>query len=1209
MKKFLVVGCGGSGAKTQAYMMDQLKAMLRSVDPSITRLPKAWQFVTIDVAGQPEPGPSGLANVPENGGRYISIGSDQQYATFDAGVSASLGAKGALGEIATWAPRQPERITTPISDGAGQYRGLGRMLTINSLRKIRSGLNQALSELFDADTDSEINALSEKLTGRRQDLSASTPIILVLSSMAGGAGASMFVDVCRALSTLPNGDPKNTAVFMYTPEIFETLADSAVVGTWPNSLAMFGEALAAQTGAATASDQALFRAAGIESLGSHQTFARLFPLGARMGAQGTVFGDGTPDTIYRGVGRALAALMASEEASNSFASYLLANTGSPDADRSFLGWGDREKLPWDVMPWATWGYAQLSMGRDRYAEYSAQRLAKTAFERLLRGHLDPANPATGEEQLQARLAERFPRILTRLQLDPRFGQATPNSDNLRGWLAQVFEKYGNPATVSASALVHKSLPNHEGMKSQDFAQLIRARLADPRLNETVSAQLSDAAYAAVHEFADALTDALISMSEDELAAHGVPYLEAVLGHLRDLYTQRVIQPMQTLLNENRGRTALATPQGLDQYLSPLSGRGNVTQVGKLLDDIAALYRPQLFDYFLVRVAAKLEPVLEDFVRTVIGRLDKELRSAHTTLELADSSARARTNLADVATNEPVAWPNDNDERIADRFKGSQNEILITEVESFPRDYEAHLLQTIQVDDPGVFDYREATKVAARAVIVGKWNTQAAEKAPADTLAPRPVEGRTGGNRAGWISKHLLKSPTGGEIRESRPAQFRARIRPADLLERSRAWIARPNDHFSNFISADLRSYMTESTINDIEANNRMTRLRAAFNEALSQARPLAAVDANLVSTIHNRPDLSRFTFSEIPLKDTRAGDALKEILDAKTNLDDTTLGEFSKVLSLGEKVRHIDVFGSYPNYSPLVFSSLLAPISRAWASRKGQEGFWTLRRSRPLPAALPLSDDERRAMVAGWIIGVTTGQIHISNPNTPQAAAHIFDRDSQTWVDFPSPMLTPPSAMQAAIDWMPAVIESVLLAYANVALSDSQGRQGSSLRPYHLLRGIYDDNPSGPTTGGVVNHPVVSHLAEFLRTGERPSQQALGADIDERHGLLREALLRSHSNAQTFVADNRSVLPGSQTEEKPWATVTSREYAKKMPLYRDLAPDVIAVTEDLLGRLEEARQQAEAPVGFDPFPGAVQPDPTRQASSGPQLPDFGGGLI
>src|SRR5699024_1961810 len=120
--------------------------------------------------------------------------------------------------------------------------------------------------------------------------------------MAGGAGASMFLDVCRILSTLPNGNPKNTAVFMYTPEIFETRPGAQVINTWPNSLAMFGEALAAQTGAATASDQAIFRAAGIDQIGGDQTFARLSPLGARMGAKGTLFGDGDQDTIYRGVG-------------------------------------------------------------------------------------------------------------------------------------------------------------------------------------------------------------------------------------------------------------------------------------------------------------------------------------------------------------------------------------------------------------------------------------------------------------------------------------------------------------------------------------------------------------------------------------------------------------------------------------------------------------------------------------------------------------------------------------------------------------------------------------------------------------------------------------------------------------------------------------------------------------------------------------------
>lgn len=60
MKKILVIGCGGSGAKTLAYMMDQLKTMLAEKLPEhygsgkSWELPKAWQFVLIDSPSTPE---------------------------------------------------------------------------------------------------------------------------------------------------------------------------------------------------------------------------------------------------------------------------------------------------------------------------------------------------------------------------------------------------------------------------------------------------------------------------------------------------------------------------------------------------------------------------------------------------------------------------------------------------------------------------------------------------------------------------------------------------------------------------------------------------------------------------------------------------------------------------------------------------------------------------------------------------------------------------------------------------------------------------------------------------------------------------------------------------------------------------------------------------------------------------------------------------
>ena len=70
MHKVLVVGCGGSGAKTLAYMMDQLKTTLaerlpdRYDSPKDVELPRAWQFVSVDVPTVAERPGKNLAKPP-----------------------------------------------------------------------------------------------------------------------------------------------------------------------------------------------------------------------------------------------------------------------------------------------------------------------------------------------------------------------------------------------------------------------------------------------------------------------------------------------------------------------------------------------------------------------------------------------------------------------------------------------------------------------------------------------------------------------------------------------------------------------------------------------------------------------------------------------------------------------------------------------------------------------------------------------------------------------------------------------------------------------------------------------------------------------------------------------------------------------------------------------------------------------------------------
>lgn len=142
MRRFLVIGCGGSGAVTLAYMMDQLRSDLAAV--GVDKIPGGWQFVSVDVPTAPEAGPDGLGNVRDQGGYYFGSGPQgDSYAVLDNALSNQLGARNSLDEIGTWAPRDPSAVTVPIGSGAGQYRALGRMITLSKAGGIRDTLQHA----------------------------------------------------------------------------------------------------------------------------------------------------------------------------------------------------------------------------------------------------------------------------------------------------------------------------------------------------------------------------------------------------------------------------------------------------------------------------------------------------------------------------------------------------------------------------------------------------------------------------------------------------------------------------------------------------------------------------------------------------------------------------------------------------------------------------------------------------------------------------------------------------------------------------------------------------------------------------------------------------------------------------------------------------------------------------------------------------------
>ena len=309
MRKYLVIGCGGSGGATLRYVMDQLRADLSG--HGVESLPSAWQFIHFDVPVSPDSGPGLLGSVPEQGGIYRSLSfTGAKYSNVAAQVDSQFLSHGAANGLASWRP-DPELVTFPITEGAGQYRAVGRVLTLARARtEIMPALQEAWNRLQAPEVNAEMQALvhDHKISGLGAVNPADETLILIVSSMAGGSGASMVLDVARLLTMVDGVNPGLIGMFLYLPDAFQGLEKGAIPGVEANGAAALAELIAAQARAEETTDEQAgqsdsggtqdttdaFRALGLVGLTGRQSFARVFPIGRSIGATGQFSATASP---------------------------------------------------------------------------------------------------------------------------------------------------------------------------------------------------------------------------------------------------------------------------------------------------------------------------------------------------------------------------------------------------------------------------------------------------------------------------------------------------------------------------------------------------------------------------------------------------------------------------------------------------------------------------------------------------------------------------------------------------------------------------------------------------------------------------------------------------------------------------------------------------------------------------------------------------
>jgi hypothetical protein len=1157
MRRFLVVGCGGSGAVTLAYMMDQLRSDLgRS---GIDRIPAGWQFISIDVPTAPGGLPAGLRSVRDQGGTYFGAAPQgEKYSVLDNALSHQLRQRNKLDTIATWAPRTPASVPVPVTAGAGQYRSVGRMITLSQAVAISQRLQACWDRLNSLETDTEMRGLS--FPGSDGYEPGDAPLVLVVSSMAGGSGASMALDVCRLLSMINGLDPLTIGVFMVTADVFDHLGAAATSGVKPNALAMLGEIIASQLGSAREHDAELLSALGHQQGGGAVVpFARVFPVSRTMGTVGAPFGDGTQEAIYRGLARGLSGMMMSGRATATFVNYDLTNAVGSPGERNYVGWGANY---WDHLPWGSYGFSSLSMGRERYAEYAAQRLARSCVDLLLDGHADPRSRAGDDQQIDAILDHQWETVLTRTEL----GAHDLNPHDVLGWLVTILlpqPDLEHMLDEIVEDVLRPAIPRADGRHARQWVPDFYAAMDDAqlrkRLREAANRQADNHAF----EWCSRVTRAIESQIADAVASIGLPYATAMRNRLAVHLGDNIRAGAQDLA-KHAPADITEVPSAVEHTLKRLRG---VIKVGKpIIDAIVVDYRPKIRQQILAELSAKIAELATAIVPEMLNPLLEALDAPHAALRAARNQPVQDTGLALLATDQYAAWPADT-AHVPKRFVHANNEVMLTPSTEFVAQYAIDLPHAVADDATGP-PLPEAVQRASAMVATGQWSTRDGSQAPGSRT---PLIERT----TTWRPKAFVRNPATGEaLPPPASARYEVHLRPDEILDRARAFVARTGESFQRFIQVSLREFLSDRRETPAVLARRNAEIEVKFSEALKLARPLASVNSEALSVLHpGQPLCYRYKFSSIPFADMPIAQSLLSAIGNDPTVEQTVPLSFTGALSSEDGLTRVDVFGSFPNYSPLVFRAVLDPAARQWdrAGRAERAEFWKWRRARPLPAALPMHDEERRAMTAGWFLGLSIGLVQIPEPPYDKPV-RVWDGDREQWAEFPHPMLTPLDRL-GPNDWLPAVLESVLIAMAHA----HDAPVLDSLRPYRALRAIYDDAPDDPAEGLIVPSRETL-LIEWLRTGKtrsgaRPVDGVTGGGtVAER----AQSLVAWYGSVHEFCG--KTYLPAGvrgTPGDGRFATIATREIASQTPLFRDLAPDVHRMTGELIELVRKCRPIAE----------------------------------
>lgn len=1080
-RRMLFVGLGGSGGKTLRVLKRDLKEWLNDQGWK-GEFPAGWQFVHIDtpaVADGKRPGGGDLDESEYLGLIGTGVG-------FQAVADRIDNIPGIGRELAGWRV-DPQALGVPLAMGAGQFRAIGRAIGMCYAQPIKERLQLAIGKLNNPNSAAVLGNLYSHVNDKAAVVASASPIAIVVSSLAGGTGAGLLVDVCDTLRSLEPTWGSESIALLYTPEVFLGLGDGSVGGVQPNSLAAVSEVLNGYWWhGGTANSQVPKKSpSALKAAGMAKDIAQSGPfcpyLIGSTSSGGVQFSSDTQ--LFETVGAALVSWATDLKVQQNFIAHTIGNwqaaakKNQPNLD-ILVNYGANAIEP-GTPAFSALGFSRVSLGVKYLQRYAAKRLAKDGALHLANAHL--ASPEAQSiiqsrkivdpVQITDELAERYVSwFMNSANLDekgPEKNQIIEKITPSQWWsifdinVARATQLSAQSGSSSASDWIQFIIPAVEEA-TKSFGSAI-VPLAQENINGWLKTQ----------------PDHVLSVVEESISRWGLKVAAAILMKAAHTLSNPADGVVAELLSDSEMNKYLRFANPIE-WQKQLRVRLDESSKSKIASDHPAIHESivEAMKYSTcisrAMICERTADLVADFASGFLKPLSRDL---------ADAAGVLDSELSKISE-----WPNWGDGLPPQDLRPPKSEWTLIEPEEFSQVFIEKLAQSFsEMDRLATDDHQHAarTQVVSGAFI-------------RDLMLTSP--GVAENLREHLLLQQLQKwSPDYRVSQKPEPkkdAVFQVRTKPEQIMLRANEWMMQKGTPFQLLLSSTLRTYTAPeahhpNTATPTEYKQRQKRFLEKLSAAISAAEPLVGIDQGMIGLIHPnmtsggsmkiKRDVSQIPFLAHPIQDD-----IKALLE-QTCYAGPRANEIDDVLVPSARLPHIDVVSQLDSpVSPLVIKSLMQPISNAWTQAKSSGvavgGFWSNRRARTLREFVPIPQEHLRAMIRGWFTGKLLGLIRLDDNKKISIILDASDR-SPRWVAFPERLLSTSNQVR---DQLPLILEALPLAYAAVGTASSL----SPLDPYIALRNLGTSSLGARSElySYEICNPV---LAAWLKSGEVPNEKLI----------------------------------------------------------------------------------------------------------------------